>query len=109
MKIVGQISRKVYIDEDEGTLVYEKISTINDAKPFWGITANVINALNQTITPYKVKLIWKGHGGILIDKNEIIDFLSKKETAKDGDYKINYSDLTKLKARWNYNLQACLI
>lgn len=99
-KIKKYISKCVY--EDNGINYYEKVYGGFGNRPFWGLTYNVLNRLNDDDKPYIIKLVWTGHGGILIDKIELNRILKDKVVADDGDYKIQYGDLNKY--NWDKNL-----
>ena len=101
--IKKNISRKVY--EENGINIYEKIFRPNDI-PFWGITPKVIEMLKREKSPYVVKFVWEGHGGIILSPEEMDIMLLNRKIAKNGDYKINKCDFEKYKinANWEYSI-----
>lgn len=70
--------------------MYRKISNL--PQPFWGVTANRINQLNNEPIDYYVQFDYPG-GSIVLTSSQLNNLLKNKSVAQDGDYKIVLSDL----------------
>jgi len=69
--------------------IYRKVSNLNN--PFWGLTKNRLDQLENDGCDYYVRLDYP-NGSIVLTSNEVKALISKKSVAQDGDYKITLSD-----------------
>lgn len=76
------------------TLANIYCKTSNLPKPFWGLTKNRLNQLRIAGKDYYVILKYRG-GKIILTSDDVDELISKKNAAKDGDYKITFSDVKK--------------
>ena len=97
------MNRKIY--EENGSYVYEKISRIIET-PFWGINSDVIESLENSGKEFFIKLVWKNHGGILLDKADLEKLLRDINITQKNQYKITMREIRNkgLKPKWNDKL-----
>ena len=99
--------RNVY--EENGRLIYEKISRIIDT-PFWGINSDVLERLENSGKEFYVKLVWKNHGGLLLDKTNLATLLRDINITQKNQYKITMYEIRKagLRYKWDDKLLSAL-